>query len=63
MIGQIRDFFLKERGEDIGDLAADIVLDFIVEKMALKFYNKGIDDAYAYMTDRIPDLLSLQKVK
>lgn len=61
MIAAVRDFFLKERDEEIGDLAAGIVLDFIIEKLAPEFYNQGISDSYTYINDKIIDVLGLQK--
>ena len=61
MTGLIQEFFLKEREEEIGDLQADIILDFIVDKLSDKFYNKGVYDSYVYMNDQTSDLLGLQK--
>lgn len=61
MAGLIKRFFAEERDEEIGDLAAEIVLDFFVEKLSAKFYNQGVSDSYAYMSDRMLDLLGLQK--
>ena len=43
MIADIKAYFLNEREEEIGDLAAGMVLDFIVEKLAPEFYNQGVD--------------------
>jgi uncharacterized protein (DUF2164 family) len=61
MIPEIRNFFLLEREEKIGDLAAGLVLDFFLEKMAPEFYNQGISDSHHYMKDSAEDLLSLRK--
>lgn len=61
MISEIKHFFQIERDEDIGDLAADIVLDFILEKLSPKFYNRGLADAHDYFLERTEDLLGLQK--
>lgn len=61
MIGQIKTFFLKEKEEEIGDLAAGLLLDFIIDKLADEFYNQGIYDSYKYLDDRLPDILELQK--
>ncbi|MGE5606992.1 MAG: DUF2164 family protein [Bacteroidota bacterium] len=41
MVSLVKEYFLKERDEEIGDLAATIFLDFIIEKMAPVFYNHG----------------------
>ena len=61
MISQIKDYFLKERDEEIGDLAAGLILDFILEKLAPEFYNQGVYDAHQYIKDAAEDLLSIQK--
>lgn len=61
MISLIKDYFLKERGEDLGDLAATLILDFFIEKLAPEFYNQGVYDSYIYFKDKIEDLLEIQK--
>lgn len=60
MIKAIQSYFLKERDEDLGELAATLILDFFMEELADEFYNQGIYDAYRYMTTRIEDMLALQ---
>jgi len=61
MINEIKAYFSKERDEDLGDLGAALILDFIEEKLATEFYNQGVFDAYQYMNDRMEDVLGLQK--
>jgi uncharacterized protein (DUF2164 family) len=61
MISEIKTYFLEEREEDMGDLAANLMLNFIIEKLAPEFYNKGVYDSYKYMSDRVEDVLSIQK--
>jgi uncharacterized protein (DUF2164 family) len=61
MLVEIKHYFLKEREEEIGDLAAGLILDFILEKLAPEFYNQGIDDSHQYMQDAVEDLLSIRK--
>jgi uncharacterized protein (DUF2164 family) len=34
MINLIKEYFYNERDEDLGDLAADLILDFFMEKLA-----------------------------
>lgn len=60
MVSDIKYFFLKERDEELGDLAASLILDFIIEKLAPEFYNQGVYDSHKYMNDRVEDLLSIQ---
>lgn len=61
MISDIKEYFLNEREEELGDLASDMILGFIIEKLAPEFYNQGVYDSYKYMEDRLEDLLSIQK--
>lgn len=61
MISAIKEYFLKERDEELGDLASRLILDFFVEKLAGEFYNQGVFDSYQYMNDKVEDLLGIQK--
>jgi uncharacterized protein (DUF2164 family) len=61
MATAIRKYFREERGEELGELASHLVLDFIVEKLGPQFYNMGVADASRYMSERVEDMLSLQK--
>jgi len=61
MISAIRTYFSKESDDEIGDLAAGLILDFIIDELAQEFYNQGVCDSYRYMEETIEDLLSIQK--
>lgn len=61
MIEDIQVFFREERGDDMGDLAAMLVLDFFIENLASEAYNQGLRDALRYMNERIDDAYSLEK--
>ncbi|MGE5423363.1 MAG: DUF2164 domain-containing protein [Ignavibacteriales bacterium] len=63
MIDLIKTYFQKERDEDLGDLAAAMILDFFMKELAPEFYNLGVSDAYKYMNDKIEDLFGLQIYK
>jgi uncharacterized protein (DUF2164 family) len=60
MISAIKTYFYQEREEELGDLAANLLLNFIIKELAPEFYNKGVYDSYKYMSDRIEDVLSIQ---
>ena len=60
MIDSIKEYFLLERGEELGDLASDLILNFIKEELAPEFYNQGVYDAHKYMSDRCDDLLTIE---
>lgn len=61
MISSIQTYFFNERDEDLGDLSASLLLDFIIENLSSEFYNQGILDSYKQMSNSIDDLMSLQK--
>lgn len=61
MIVTIQNYFEQERDEVLGDLAASILLDFIINELGSDFYNQGVYDSYRYMNDRVEDILGLQK--
>jgi uncharacterized protein (DUF2164 family) len=61
MISAIKHYFLNERDEDLGDLAAGLILEFFLEKLAPEIYNQGVFDSYKFMGDKIEDLLGIQK--
>lgn len=43
--GNLKDYFYREYGEELGDLAADNLLEFIKTDIGPYFYNEGIRDA------------------
>ncbi|MCO1602243.1 DUF2164 domain-containing protein [Desulfosporosinus nitroreducens] len=53
--------FWNERDEELSNLGAELLLDFIINNIGPYIYNQGIEDSYAYMSERIEDLLSLEK--
>ena len=61
MIIAIKNYFLKEREEELGDLASSFLLDFITDKLAMEFYNQGVYDSYKFMNDKTEDLLDIIK--
>lgn len=61
MINSIREYFQNERDEEMGELAAGLILDFFMEELAAEFYNKGVQDAYKYMSDRLEDVFEIEK--
>jgi len=65
MIKEIQQFFLNERGEEIGELAAEICYEFVKERLGPVFYNEGIRAAREVANERMQmleeDLYSLEK--
>jgi uncharacterized protein (DUF2164 family) len=48
-VRRLRSYFEREREEELGDLAAGLLYDFIAEELGSYFYNKGLSDAQAYV--------------
>ena len=42
---RLQEYFSSERGEELGDLAATLLYDFVAEEIGPFFYNKGLEDA------------------
>ena len=61
MIGAIKEYFINEREEDLGDLAAALILDFFMEKLGPEIYNQAIQDAYMFVNEKIQDLFEIEK--
>lgn len=49
-------FFENERDEKIGVIAADNLLDFFLEHVGTKLYNKGLADARQAIDTRMDEL-------
>lgn len=60
LIASIKEFFRNEREEEIGDLAAILLLDFFMEKLAPAVYNQGIQDCVALFKEKLDDLEGLE---
>ncbi|MBZ2174401.1 DUF2164 domain-containing protein [Schnuerera sp. xch1] len=61
MINAIKEYFANEREEDLGDLAASLILDFFIEKLGTEIYNQAVRDSYVYMNEKIQDLFEIEK--
>lgn len=58
-IEQIRYYFLTERDEEMGNLGAEMLLDFITEKIGKHYYNQGITEAQRFVSEKTEDLFGL----
>lgn len=60
---KIVDYFGKERDEDLGELASQLILDFFLEELGPELYNQGVEDAHSYLFDKLEDLYALKIVR
>ena len=61
LVESIKRYYWNERHEELNSLGAELLLDFIVNDIGPYIYNKAIGDSYAYMNERIEDMLGLEK--
>lgn len=61
LIATIKGYFAAERDEDLGDLSAELLLDFFVRNAGPAIYNQAIADAKTFMTEKVEDLYALEK--
>jgi uncharacterized protein (DUF2164 family) len=62
LVTKLQAYFLRERDEELGQLAAMLLLDFITAELGPAYYNAGIADATAWLQERSDDLLALQRL-
>ncbi|EIT85711.1 hypothetical protein A374_07749 [Fictibacillus macauensis ZFHKF-1] len=64
-IRSIQQFFYDERGEEIGVIAAEAMLDFVGTALGPYYYNEGLKDARRMVNDRLQsiedDLYALER--
>lgn len=60
-IDDLKKYFVENREEELGQLGAELLLDFMVEKVGVVIYNQAIKDAHAFMFEKVEDLYALEK--
>ena len=65
IVEDLRVFFEEERSETIGNLEAELFIDFMIKEIGPFLYNKGIEDARQLVIERLAfvdeELYSLQR--
>jgi uncharacterized protein (DUF2164 family) len=56
LIPSIQKYFREHMDDDIGDLKAELLLDFCLREICPTVYNRAIHDAQAFLQDRVADL-------
>ena len=60
-ITDLKIYFVNNRGEELGELGAELLLDFMLEKIGPVIYNQAIQDAHTFMSEKVEDLYALEK--
>jgi len=55
-LASIKRYFEESWDADVGDLKADLLLDFFLKEIAPSVYNGAIGDAQTWLRDRVADL-------
>jgi len=58
-IGALRGYFAANMDEEIGDLKAGLLLDFILIELGPSVYNQAIADARTFFEERTSDLAAI----
>lgn len=56
MVEEVQSYFRNEHDENIGDLKAEMFVDFFIEKLGPKIYNQAIADANTFLQEKLIDL-------
>lgn len=65
VIAAIQEYFEVERGEQLGSIAAEQLLDFFMKELGPFMYNQGIRDAKGLVEEKVmnldEDILALER--
>ena len=56
LIGSIKQYFTEELDQDIGDLKASFLLDFILKEVGPAIYNSAVADVQFHMQEIVSEL-------
>ena len=56
IIPSIKRYVAEEFGEEIGNLKAELLLDYFMKEIAPYAYNRGVQDAEAFFREKLEDL-------
>lgn len=56
IVGNIQHYFETELGEEIGQLAAELLLDFMVKELGPFIYNEAVKDAKGVLEQKMVSL-------
>lgn len=56
LLESIKQYFVENMDEEIGDLKALLFLEFCLKEIGPSIYNRAISDAQSYMRDKMSDL-------
>ncbi|NQX71449.1 DUF2164 domain-containing protein [Paenibacillus alba] len=65
LVSRVQDYFYKERSEEIGELSAEFLIDYMIAELGPYIYNQAIQDALKLVGDKMvaleDDLHAIEK--
>jgi uncharacterized protein (DUF2164 family) len=55
-LASIKQYATENLDQELGDLQAGLLLDYVLKEIAPSIYNRAIHDAQTYLQDRVADL-------
>lgn len=56
LIQEVQAYFRQEQDESIGDLKAEMLVEFFIARLGPKIYNQAIADANTFIQEKLIDL-------
>jgi uncharacterized protein (DUF2164 family) len=56
MVSAIQRYFAESLDSEIGDLGAELLLEFFIRELGAPVYNQAIRDAHGFMQEKLEDL-------
>ncbi|WP_293826629.1 DUF2164 domain-containing protein [uncultured Brevundimonas sp.] len=56
-VGKLRDYFARELDQELGQLPAEMLLDFIGREIGGAFYDRGVHDAQQLVRQKAEDIV------
>jgi len=56
LIEEVQAYFRQEQDESIGDLKAEMLVEFFIAQLGPKIYNQAIADANTFIQEKLIDL-------
>ena len=53
IVAMVQQYFRDERSEEIGDLAAEFLIDFMIKQMGPFIYNQAVEDVQAVLNQKM----------
>ena len=60
IMNDLKDFFANEREEHLGNIGAELLLDFILKQVGPMIYNQALIDAHSLMEEKIESIYLLE---